>query len=98
MGETSKGIFPKNTDVECLRCGAMNITENKICGRCGASLPLVYDEEGKVFDWKQDPYYQAVYKKGGQGRLPRVNQVRWIMRLGVLLTAILIAIYILRHH
>lgn len=54
--------YPKNLDVKCLRCGAMNIPENKICGRCGASLPLVYDEEGKVFDWKEDPYYQALLK------------------------------------
>ncbi len=58
--------YPKNLDVKCLRCGAMNIPENKICGRCGASLPLVYDEEGKVFDWKEDPYYQALLKKREQ--------------------------------
>lgn len=85
-------------DVECLRCGAMNIPENKICGRCGASLPLVYDEEGKVFDWKKDPYYQAVFKKGGMGKGPAVDRVRWLLRAGILLVALLIAFYILRHH
>ncbi len=90
--------YPKNLDVKCLRCGAMNIPENKICGRCGASLPLVYDEEGKVFDWKEDPYYQALLKKRDRNRSPNPDQTRWLLRFIILLAAFLFALYIMRHH
>lgn len=86
---------PKNFDVQCLRCNAINIPENKICGRCGASLPLLYDEEGKVFDWKEDAYYKAVYlKKSGSQRFS-TERVRWILRAGVILFAIVAAIFII---
>lgn len=37
----------KTTDLECLRCGVKNVPENRVCGRCGASLPTVYDREGR---------------------------------------------------
>jgi hypothetical protein len=90
--------YPKNLDVKCLRCGVMNIPENKICGRCGANLPLVYDEEGKVFNWTEDPYYKAVFKKTVSQRSPNPNQVRWLLRFIILLAAFLFALYIMRHH
>ncbi len=33
-------------DIQCLRCRSWNIPDNHICGNCGASLPVLYDEEG----------------------------------------------------
>ena len=85
----------KNMDVHCLRCGAYNIAENHICGRCGASLPLVYDEEGKVFSLRQ--------RSLDRGRLvrkktDRVSTVRWAMRMAVVVVALYIAYLILRGH
>ncbi|SRR5579871_876859 len=90
--------YPKNLDIKCLRCGAMNIPENHICGRCGASLPLVYDEEGKVFQWEKDSYLKVMLQRKAKDPSERTNQVRWLMRFGVLLAAFLAAFYILRHH
>lgn len=90
--------YPKNLDVKCLRCGAMNISENHICGRCGASLPLVYDEEGKVFDWKEDSYYKAILKRQTRDSSRNPEQVRWLLRFAILLAAFLVALYIMRHH
>ena len=84
-------------DVKCLRCGAMNLPENHICGRCGANLPLVYDEEGKVTDWKRDPYYQSVFKKQGGAPPLDPQKVRWFLRIGVILFAVFAALCILRH-
>jgi ribosomal protein L40E len=98
MPETSPAPRAKNLDIECLRCGARNIPENKICGRCGANLPLVYDELGKIVDWKQDPYYKAIFKEGGKGGAPQIDRIRWLLRMGILMGAVLIALYILRHH
>ncbi len=92
-----KENYPKNLDVKCLRCGAMNIPENKVCGRCGASLPLVYDEEGKVFDWKRDSYLRDVRQRQARDPSKRPEQVRWLLRFLILLAAFLVALYIMRH-
>lgn len=54
---------PKNTDVKCLKCGAYNITDNRICGHCGANLPVVYDESGQVFRWEEAQGYEALTHK-----------------------------------
>ncbi|HJT24988.1 MAG TPA: hypothetical protein VJ873_10450 [bacterium] len=89
--------YPKNLDVKCLRCGAMNIPENHICGHCGANLPLVYDEEGKVFDWERDSYLKNTLKRKAPNPSQRPNQVRWLMRFGILLAAFLCAWFIMRH-
>ena len=89
----------KNTDVQCLKCGVFNIPENRICGRCGASLPVVYDSQGRVFHWEEAQGYEAlVHLPEPKGRRSSVNQTRWIMRLMILLAAILFALYILRNH
>jgi hypothetical protein len=85
----------KNLDVECLRCGAMNLPENQICGRCGASLPLIYDSEGKVLHWGQNQHLQRLLKQGAGKRALNPNNVRWLMRLGVLLAAFLVAWWIM---
>jgi len=90
--------YPKNLDVKCLRCGAMNIPENHICGRCGASLPLVYDEEGKVFQWETDSYLKVMLKRRQKDPAKRPDQMRWVLRFAVLLAAFLFALYIMRHH
>ena len=55
MTRLSTPRHPRTADLTCLRCGAGNIPENHVCGRCGASLPVVYDEEGKVFNWRDHP-------------------------------------------
>jgi len=59
---------PRNSDVKCLRCDAFNLPENHVCGRCGASLPMVYDEEGKIFNWRSDPYFKALVDLPAQRR------------------------------
>ncbi len=89
--------YPQNLDVKCLRCGAMNIPENKICGRCGASLPLVYDSEGKVFSWEKDSYLGDILKRKAPDTAKRPDQVRWLLRFLILLAAFLVALCIMRH-
>ena len=84
-------------DVKCLRCGAMNIPENHICGRCGANLPMVFGEDGGVVDWKKDPYYKAVFKKPGQGPALDPDRMKWFLRIGTILLAVFVAQCILRH-
>lgn len=96
--EAPRAHYPKNLDVKCLRCGAMNIPENHICGRCGASLPLVYDEEGKVFDWEKDSYLGRMVKKKVRNPIQRPDQVRWFLRIVILLAAFVFAWFIMRHH
>lgn len=96
MPETTR--TPKNLDVKCLRCGAMNIPENHICGHCGASLPLVYDEEGKVFDWEKDSYLANAMIKKVRNPARRPGQVGWFLRVLILLAAFFFAWFIMRHH
>ena len=87
---------PKSLDVKWLECGAFNIPENHVCGRCGASLPLVYDEEGKVFSWGGDVRSRQLLSQGAHRRLSP-SSVRSLMRLGVILFALLVALWILSH-
>jgi hypothetical protein len=70
----------------------MNIPDNHICGRCGASLPLVFDEEGKVFHLR-DPQVSA---GRGTGRFSPGN-ARWVLRFGIILFALLLASWIMHH-
>lgn len=89
-------IHSKNLDVKCLRCGAYNIAENHICGRCGASLPLVYDEDGRVFSLRQRAMERALIARKAPSK---VSTVQWLVRFGVILFALYIAYMILhRHH
>jgi hypothetical protein len=90
----------RNADVQCLKCGAFNIVDNRICGRCGASLPVVYDEKGQVFRWEEAQGYEALVKKPEpKGFRPSVDKTRWILRAAVLITALLFAFYLMnRHH
>jgi uncharacterized OB-fold protein len=91
-------LSPKhNQDIECLRCGAFNIPENHVCGRCGASLPLIYTEEGEVFSWTKDPHSDAVMNQGAIRRTRSKYSVGWLLRFSVILFAVLFAIWILRH-
>jgi hypothetical protein len=86
----------KSHDIECLRCGAYNIPENKNCGRCGASLPLVYDDEGKVFNWKEAQGFDEVMKiKSPTG--PRRGSGPKILRVLVVMIILLFALYLFRH-
>ena len=34
--------------LKCLECGEDNLVDNKVCGCCGANLPMVYSREGRA--------------------------------------------------
>ncbi len=87
----------KNSDVECLRCGARNIPENRICGACGASLPLVYDQDGNVFNWRGDPRLENLLHHGASRRILTPRTAGWLLRLLVILSALFTAFLILHH-
>lgn len=87
---TNPAANRKNLDTECLRCGAFNIPENHICGRCGASLPLVYDEEGKVFSWRGHPRWDETYSKGAKRQPLSTNALfKGVLRVGIFLAIVL---------
>ncbi|MGH7739610.1 MAG: hypothetical protein ACREL1_05635 [bacterium] len=84
----------KNLDVECLRCGAYNLAENKICGQCGANLPLVYDEDGNVARLSVG----LIPASRGRASTPyRISpwKTAWLLRAGVLLFALAVAGFII---
>src|SRR5258708_4343973 len=88
----------KNFDIQCLKCGAMNIVENRVCGRCGANLPVVYDEAGNLFRWNEAQGYEEVMKTKPATRPgPHLIRTGWILRFGVILFSLLVAWLILRH-
>jgi hypothetical protein len=72
----------------------MNLPENKICGRCGANLPLIFDEEGNVFQ-PRDSSGPAL--PGLRGARFSPGNVRWVLRFGVVLFALLLALWIMHH-
>jgi len=41
--------------VRCLECEAHNVLANKICGRCGSSLPRLMDEDGRPRKFQTAP-------------------------------------------
>ena len=93
---TQRVPHPLTSDVKCLRCGAFNIPDNKICGRCGASLPLVYDEEGNVSSWERQERVQRLLRQGRQpGFRVSPDATRWFLRALVILGALLVAWWIL---
>ena len=99
MSEPSLKPQPKNRDVECLKCGARNIPDNRICGRCGANLPVVYDDKGQVFHWEEAQGFEGLMNLPVPGRKgPSVNKTRWLLRGAILLFALLIAFYLLNAH
>jgi hypothetical protein len=87
----------KNMDVECLRCGVFNLAENVICGRCGASLPLVYDSEGGVFGWGEgvSPSGRPLIDFSVSKKITP-EKVRWYLRAAILFFALGLAFLILR--
>jgi len=86
----------KSRDIRCLKCGAFNIPDNHICGRCGANLPLVYDEHGQVFHWEEAKGFKAVMKiPAARSKGPSIGKTRWLLRGVVLLIAVLFALYLL---
>jgi hypothetical protein len=83
-------------DVKCLRCGAMNIPDNKICGRCGANLPLVYDEDGSIVRLQENSFrVLRSDKRSPTSSANSVNRTRWMLRFFVVLFALLIAAWVL---
>jgi hypothetical protein len=85
---------PKTSDIECLKCGAFNIPENHVCGRCGANLPIVYDEEGNIFSWKG---HQRWDETRNQGARRSTLSMGWIFRFALILFAVFLAFWIIRH-
>ena len=97
MPDSQTPLRRKNLDVQCLRCGVFNIHDNKICGKCGANLPVIYDEKGQPFNWEDAQGYEALVGKPepkGIGRRS-VGRTRWVLRAIILIIAVLGAIYII---
>ncbi len=88
---------PRSMDVECFRCGAFNLPENKVCGRCGANLPLIYDEAGKVMNWTEDPYFKSVVGRPKGAFRSSPQSTRMFLRYGVIFVALVIALWLLKH-
>ncbi len=86
---------PRTADIECLKCGALNIPENHVCGRCGANLPMVYDAEGNIFSWRGHPRWDETRN---QGRRKTTLSSGWILRFGLILFALFLAFWIIKHH
>ena len=94
MAETApEAAHPKTADIECLKCGAFNIPENHVCGRCGANLPIVYDEEGNIFSWRGHQRWDETRNQGGRRSTLSTG---WIFRIGLILFALLIAFYLFK--
>ena len=85
--------YPKTSDIKCLRCGAMNVPENHVCGRCGANLPLIYDEEGQVFDRRREEL-KAMLEPVTRRRM-NPQSTAWVLRIGVILFALFMAFWIM---
>jgi ribosomal protein L40E len=98
MPESPVSSRRKNNDVKCLKCGAFNIHENRICGRCGANLPIIYDEQGQVFRWEEAQGYESLVKKPVAGPRVSVGKTRWILRALILVIALLFALYLKNAH
>jgi hypothetical protein len=101
MPEQTKSSQPprehRTTDVKCLACGVYNIPENMVCGACGASLPLIYDKDGKVFHWETDsPYWNSLYPTKKKS-FSSPGASAWILRVSVVLLAVIFALWILYH-
>jgi hypothetical protein len=90
------GLHAKSYDAKCLRCGAMNIPENHVCGNCGASLPLVYDRDGNYTLGPRNPEAASRLKLVPLRRPISPGQAGWFLRVGIILFAIVVA-YILMH-
>ncbi|HVZ81745.1 MAG TPA: hypothetical protein VHE12_13235 [bacterium] len=98
MGKPQPSHFGLAGDVKCLRCGATNIPDNRICGRCGANLPLVYDEEGSVVRLEENSFrVTRSAKRSGAAKGPSVNRTRWMLRVLVILFALFTAAWFLAH-
>jgi hypothetical protein len=93
--ESDPALHAKNYDVKCLRCGAMNIPDNHICGACGASLPLVYDRDGNYMLGPRDP--NLALRPARAPARPLVSPARagWILRVGIILFAVAAAFVIM---
>jgi hypothetical protein len=76
----------------------MNIPENRICGACGANLPLIYDEAGKPFVGSDlyEQYWPS--PKKGLELHSGVNRTRWILRGLILLLALWVAFRLIHPH
>jgi hypothetical protein len=91
----SPGSQPKTSDIKCLKCGAFNLLENHVCGRCGANLPVIFDDAGEVFNWREDPHYRALLEPNASRRLTPFQRALWL-RAGTILFLFLLILWLLR--
>jgi hypothetical protein len=86
-----------NLDAQCLRCGAMNIPDNHICGRCGANLPVVYDTEGNVFDREAETRQEEMVKVRRKDSFGSPEKFRVLVRMTVIILSVLFLLWLIRH-
>jgi hypothetical protein len=86
----------RTTDVKCLECGALNIPDNHICGACGANLPVIYDQEGRLFHWETDsPYWDALHPEERKKRQGSWALAPLIFRVVLVFIGILFAMWMM---
>ena len=68
--------------------------ENHVCGNCGANLPILYNVEGELLKWQEDPYYGSVFKSEAKQKMSPLKR-GMLFRLGLIAFAILAALLIL---
>jgi len=74
----------------------MNIPDNHICGNCGASLPVVYDREGHLYQAQSIPDLRMRLTHGPiHGTNPQ--RTGWFLRIALVLLAIFFALYLFHH-
>lgn len=87
-----------NSDVKCMECGAYNITDNKICGACGANLPVIYDREGRLFHWESDsPYWDSLYPDKAKKKQGAWKAAPFILRAALALVGVLFVLWLMAH-
>ena len=68
--------------LKCLECGQENIVDNKVCGYCGANLPLVYDRGGRAVRRVFSP---ATVKVNPHARMFARLVIIWMVAMGAFL-------------
>ena len=86
------------SDVKCMECGVYNIPENKICGACGANLPVIYDREGRLFHWESDsPYWDSLYPEKAQKKQAAWTNAPIILRVLLVFIGLIFMLWLIAH-
>jgi hypothetical protein len=73
----------------------MNIPDNHICGNCGASLPLVYDQDGNYRLGPHNPDLALRLTRVPVRKTISPQRAGWILRVGIVLFAVAAAFFIM---